>query len=298
MFIFLDTSGTHLVSNKSKNGPKLRPKAGFMPPVEDLGINDEDSSDEWEDVDDEEEYSESVVEEGEEDQSEALPQKFCLFCPHESVSIEDNLRHMSKSHSFFVPDLQFVTDLEAFFVYLGAKVGDGRVCLLCNNSKFVTVRACQAHMVDKGHCTLQYEGDAMLEYADFYDFSSTYPDIDDSTDLDSEISVDENGMSVDPNTLELLLPTGARAGHRALRRYYKQNISPVQIKTRTRAMINGLEGQYKALGLHGTILTVAVRRRITAKKMENRQLAYHRVNLGVKANKLQKHFRKQQLYCG
>lgn len=31
-------------------------------------------------------------------------------------------------------------------------------------------------MRDKGHCQLLHEGIALAEYADFYDYSSSYPD--------------------------------------------------------------------------------------------------------------------------
>jgi hypothetical protein len=31
-------------------------------------------------------------------------------------------------------------------------------------------------MTDKGHSIINTEGDAYLEYSDFYDFSSSYPD--------------------------------------------------------------------------------------------------------------------------
>ena len=31
-------------------------------------------------------------------------------------------------------------------------------------------------MTDKGHSIVNTEGDAYLEYSDFYDFSSSYPD--------------------------------------------------------------------------------------------------------------------------
>lgn len=31
-------------------------------------------------------------------------------------------------------------------------------------------------MSDKGHCKMLHEGIALAEYADFYDYSSSYPD--------------------------------------------------------------------------------------------------------------------------
>ena len=85
---------------------------------------------------------------------------------------------MTKSHSFFIPDVDYVTELENLIIYLGAKVGDGKMCLYCNKRSrtFPSVEAVQKHMRDKGHSKIDYDGDSALEYADFYDFSSSYPD--------------------------------------------------------------------------------------------------------------------------
>jgi pre-60S factor REI1 len=281
------------ISSKKKQGSKVKPKAGYMPPLESYEVDDGDS-DEWEDVDEEE--IEEVEECDEEEISEALPPMFCLFCPHESVNIEDNFRHMTKSHSFFIPDFKYVVDLEGFFIYLGAKVGDGKVCLKCNNHsrQFQSTRACQMHMTDKGHCMLDTEGDAMLEYSDFYDFSASYPDHDGEVDADDELSAGMSGMNVDDSTLELILPSGARAGHRALNRYYKQNISPEETRQKNRRLIVGYDNQVRSLGLSNTVLNVAVRKKIIhARKVENRMRLHHSMRLGIKANKLQKHFRDQ-----
>ena len=56
--------------------------------------------------------------------------------------------------------------------WTGRKVSYLRMCLWCNKHSrvFPEVRAVQQHMVDKGHCKLLHEGDAVLEYADFYDY--------------------------------------------------------------------------------------------------------------------------------
>lgn len=55
----------------------------------------------------------------------------CLFCSRASASLEENLAHMTGEHSFFVPDLEFCTDLEGLIKYLGQKIGVGGVCLFC-----------------------------------------------------------------------------------------------------------------------------------------------------------------------
>ena len=57
-------------------------------------------------------------------------------------------------------------------VFTGEKVGTGNVCLWCNEKgrSFYSTEAVQGHMTDKSHCKLFTDGDASLEFADFYDF--------------------------------------------------------------------------------------------------------------------------------
>lgn len=52
------------------------------------------------------------------------------------------------------------------------KVGEGHVCLWCNEKgkSFYTTDAVQKHMKSKGHCKMLHEGDALFEYSDFYDY--------------------------------------------------------------------------------------------------------------------------------
>lgn len=59
-----------------------------------------------------------------------------------------------------------------FLCVAGEKVGAGKVCLWCNEKgrSFYSTEAVQGHMTDKSHCKLFTDGDASLEFADFYDF--------------------------------------------------------------------------------------------------------------------------------
>jgi len=50
---------------------------------------------------------------------EALGFEECLFCPHVSDTIEKNIQHMTLEHSFFIPDVEYLVDLEGFISYLG-----------------------------------------------------------------------------------------------------------------------------------------------------------------------------------
>jgi len=56
-----------------------------------------------------------------------------------------------------------------------------------------------------------HEGEALLEYSDFYDYSSSYPT--DTPEDDFNIVEDANS--------QLILPSGARIGKRSLMRYYR-----------------------------------------------------------------------------
>ncbi|KAI9461203.1 C2H2 type zinc-finger-domain-containing protein [Lactarius psammicola] len=103
----------------------------------------------------------------------------CLFCVHVSSSIADNLLHMSGEHSFFIPDIEYLTDPTGLITYLGEKIAVGNVCIYCNGKgrEFRTLDAVRKHMIDKSHCKIAYDTERdMLEISDYYDFSSSYPD--------------------------------------------------------------------------------------------------------------------------
>ena len=241
-------------------------------------ISEEDSGDEYEEIDD-----------------ECLETTQCLFCPHFSTNFEDNMRHMTKSHSFFIPDVQYITDLEGLVCYLGGKVGLGKLCLYCNNKgkAFYSIEAVQKHMIDKGHCKMFYEDDAVLEFSDFYDFSSSYPDGGKDNE-DVEVGQHDGVLTVSEGTGELCLPSGAKVGHRSLKHYYRQNLQPKQVK-RNEVVVRGLLADYKSLGWSGTI-GEAHRLKVQNLKMKKKFQSKRELKLGVKGNKLQTHFREQVIF--
>ncbi|KAJ3915951.1 C2H2 type zinc-finger-domain-containing protein [Lentinula edodes] len=180
----------------------------------------------------------------------------CLFCSSEFSDLQANLLHMASAHSFFVPDADYLVDAEGLIGYLGEKIAVGNVCLFCNEKsrEFRTLDAVRKHMVDKSHCKVAYDTqDDRLEISDYYDFTSSYPDAhlrkkkanvgedeeewedSDGSDYDEIIEVDEDKEESDEEDLpggqvtygdsqyELVLPSGARIGHRGMRRYYAQS---------------------------------------------------------------------------
>ncbi|NXP57035.1 ZN622 protein, partial [Chloropsis cyanopogon] len=241
---------------------------------------EEDNEEDWEDMDSDEdigsdEEMESVEEEAEEQQAEAesvpalgaIPVTDCLFCPHHSRSLTKNVAHMTKIHSFFIPDIEYLVDLRGLIKYLGEKVGIGKICIWCNEKgkSFYSTEAVQAHMNDKSHCKLFTDGDAALEFADFYDFRSSYPDHEGGEDVEGPGKRPaEKELDYDDDTMELILPSaGARVGHRSLMRYYKQRfgVTRAVAVAKNKKAVGRVLQQYRALGWTGQAGAISAQQR-------------------------------------
>ncbi|XP_058493328.1 cytoplasmic 60S subunit biogenesis factor ZNF622 [Solea solea] len=279
---------------------------------------------EWVDVDDEddEDDEEEEVEEEEEeelmDEEEAdsaassdlhpaalpgsIPVTDCLFCSHHSKSLVKNVTHMTKVHGFFIPDVEFLVDLSGLVRYLGEKIGAGNVCLWCNEKgrSFYSTEAVQSHMTDKSHCKLFTDGDAALEFADFYDFRSSYPDRKEAEDCDMNADQlpDDNNLGYDDDTLELTLPSGVKIGHRSLMRYYKQRFGAERAVAvvHNRNAVGRVLRHYRALGWRDTGNGSFYQR---PKDMQYVQMMKSKwmLKMGMSNNSTrQKHFRAQVMF--
>lgn len=102
---------------------------------------------------------------------------------------------MTHVHSLFIPDIEYISDLPGLIKYLGEKISVTNVCLLCNGRgrAFKSMEAVRGHMVDKSHCKIAYDSENnQLEIAEFYDFSSSYPDAEAMEDEEmGELRVEE-----------------------------------------------------------------------------------------------------------
>eukprot|EP00158_Paraphelidium_tribonemae_P002143 Partr_v1_DN25149_c0_g1_i1_m76583 putative Zinc finger protein len=155
------------------------------------------------------------------------PNSNCIFCPVVSECLNDNLEHMTAKHGFFIPDIEFLVDVEGLFRYLGEKISVKNVCLYCNGRgrSFASVEAVWRHMIDRGHTKVAFEEESdELELAEFYDFSSTWMDATDENAQEELTMATTNASKVEyvEGDLELKLPSGSRIGHRSMQRYYKQ----------------------------------------------------------------------------
>ncbi|KAM5168178.1 cytoplasmic 60S subunit biogenesis factor ZNF622 [Callospermophilus lateralis] len=224
---------------------------------EDIDSDEELECEDTEVMDDTEEQDADEEEAGHSPPLGAIPVTDCLFCPHHSSSLMKNVAHMTKVHSFFIPDIEYLSDLKGLIKYLGEKVGVGKICLWCNEKgkSFYSTEAVQAHMNDKSHCKLFTDGDAALEFADFYDFRSSYPDHMEGEDPnEAEELPSEKNLEYDDETMELILPSGARVGHRSLMRYYKQRfgLSRAVAVAKNQKAVGRVLQQYRALGWTGS----------------------------------------------
>lgn len=161
-----------------------------------------------------------------------------LFDNHKSEDAHGALEYMQRTYSFFLPDAEYIADLDGMVEYLHQKVGLGRTCLYCQRT-FRSAAACRQHMVDTSHCKIKYDDqNDMDEFGDFYDFSASHGsgnspangESDDSKCGDDGVDIGESSVEV-LSSGELLItrPDGTRKtlGVRWLKRYYQQNARAV-----------------------------------------------------------------------
>ncbi|KAG9012530.1 hypothetical protein FRB94_005847 [Tulasnella sp. JGI-2019a] len=191
-----------------------------------------------------------------------LTAEACLFCNHVSSGIDINVEHMGRKHGFFVPDTEYLIDLPGLLTYLGEKVAIRNVCLYCNGKgrELHSLEAVRKHMNDKSHCKIAYDSlKDRLDISDYYDFTSSYdgvagvqprfkgasslkrvpveenegswedddaiPDdeVDEVVSEEEDLDLAENNVTYGDTPFELVLASGARIGHRSMKRYYAQN---------------------------------------------------------------------------
>lgn len=238
-----------------------------------------------EEIDDEEKLVEKKIEKG-----RRLGFKECSFCGKSHKDATETAEHMSVEHSFFIPDIEYMKDLEALLSYIGDKVGVGHCCLYCHKP-FETMAAARQHMADLGHCKMEYN-DENDEFDDFYDFSATfeekYPEI-----------------TLSPDGTELIIGDSGKAiGHRDMRVYYEQNVRSrdndkalmIARKEKTQRLLN----KYKQIGYGGAGGGLGLSKEALKTKAERQQrMQKQKMKQGMKNTTLQgKYFIKRDCNFG
>lgn len=136
----------------------------------------------------------------------------CLFCNIASTDLDTNISHMHKKHGLFIPGgiedglLKLAVDLETLVRYLHLVIFGYNECLYCHSQK-QTTQAVQQHMMGKGHCRVDLDG----EESEFKDFYEEVEDVSGS----SESDLDEEDASYRSNDNE---ETGEASGDQPSRR--------------------------------------------------------------------------------
>lgn len=219
--------------------------------------------------------------------SYAFGMEECLFCFKISTSFSSNVKHMTKDHGMFIPDLEYLVDLEGMIYYLGKKLSIGNGCFWCEKH-FHSLESAQHHMRDKSHCKLR-DFDEDDEFDEFYDFTDSYKN---GEDIDDVISSTKKNISVSNDGLYITFKNSNKVvSHRSLTKYHKQKLSAPE--SRESVLINKMLFNYKMLGWK-TATTEQKKIHQQKKHYLNLRQKWY-MNLGIKCNRLQKYFKDQNL---
>lgn len=134
-------SRTHIMWASQGTNRQEEEKA-IIKPLPHRVVNNEESDDEWEEVDPEEdlvgEVTNSLTElnvydiasnndmddvyNDDDDEHEELNPSSCFMCDLKHDTIDSCMVHMHKQHGFFIPDIEYLKDPKGFLTYLSLKV--------------------------------------------------------------------------------------------------------------------------------------------------------------------------------
>ncbi|KAG7965824.1 hypothetical protein I3843_08G020000 [Carya illinoinensis] len=274
-------------------------------------VDDEESEDEWEEVDPEEdlvgEATKSLTElnvhehatyvdmdddKDGSDEYEELDPSSCFMCDLEHDTIENCMVHMHKQHGFFIPDIEYLKDPKGLLTYLGLKVKRDFMCLYCNERchPFNSLEAVRKHMVAKSHCRVHYgDGDEEeeAELEEFYDYSSSYVD-EDGKQLVASGGMD-NTVELGIGGAELIISRRSEKGistksigSREYLRYYRQKPRPSPMNSA--AITAALASRYRSMGLATVQSREQMVRMKVMKQMNRSGVEVMRTKIGMKSN--------------
>lgn len=102
------------------------------------------------------EQQQQEMEEEEEEQGNIDP-TLSLFDRHVSTTVQENIQYMYQKYGFFVPDYEYLVDVQGFVGYCHEKIQLGHVCLYCQKI-FISSQSCKQHMIQTRHTKIQYQG--------------------------------------------------------------------------------------------------------------------------------------------
>ena len=160
-----------------------------------------------------------------------IDETYCLFDGTKHETVSDNLEYMASKFSFFIPDIEHLTDLTGLLHFLAEKLVEGHQCLYCDRA-FGSLQAVRGHMMDMRHTRIGTHTDDLLD--DIEDFF-TYPDED-----TEQATIREDGS--------LQLPNGGVAISREFAYIYKQRVRSRPEGTRGKSIMDERQKYLAILG--------------------------------------------------
>ncbi|KAL1315112.1 hypothetical protein HN51_041894 [Arachis hypogaea] len=301
------SEGTSQSDEKAIVKPLPRRVANRPSPRSEVDKSDnEESEDEWEEVDPEDDLvhdaAKSITDldmndhdgnadmDEDDDSFEELDPSCCFMCDKEHNTIESCMVHMHKHHGFFIPDVEYLKDAKGLLTYLGLKVKRDYMCLYCNDRcyPFSSLEAVRKHMEAKSHCKVHYgDGDdeEEVELEEFYDYSSSYVDEQGKQLVVSGDAV--NNVELGGGELIITKKTDrgtstTTLGSREFLRYYRQKPRPSSANSM--AITAALASRYRGMGLATVQSREQMVRMKVLKQMNKSGVENMRTKIGMKNN--------------
>lgn len=143
----------------------------------------------------------------------------CIFTRATHPLVCTHSVHRWKAHGFLVPSAKKLVDPMGLFAYLQEKICRFNTCLKCNRP-FDSLEAVRMHMRDVSHCRVNCDDeDGALELSRFYTAKTAGSAAETAAAFTLMVHGSAGEAAMCPDTGELVLPSGARLGHRSLQKY-------------------------------------------------------------------------------
>ncbi|GAA0146761.1 RNA metabolism protein [Lithospermum erythrorhizon] len=303
------------ISNQDQDTAIVRPlparvvKVAEKQSAQSEALDDEESEEsEWEEVDSDEDLIDEatdkltrlevnantpsdLMDDGSEDDEEfEVDPSSCFMCDVEHKTIEACMVHMHKHHGFFIPDVEYLKDPRGLLIYLGLKVKRDFTCLYCNDrcQPFSSLEAVRKHMEAKRHCKVHYgdgDEDEEVELEEFYDYSSSYMDVDGSqlvatNDIQNDVELGSGGSELIIRSRTTDGVSIKTLGSREFLRYYRQKPRPTAVNDVSAV----LASRYRSMGLATVQSKEHMVRMKVLKAMNRSGVDIMRSKMGMKSN--------------
>ncbi|KAF1740914.1 hypothetical protein MXB_1079 [Myxobolus squamalis] len=91
-----------------------------------------------------------------ENQEDKITSYSCLFCSWNDKKVHLLMLHMMRFHSFFIPNVNYLTDGKSLICFLSRCIENEKICIYCGvqSKEYNNAQDVKRHMRAKGHCRI------------------------------------------------------------------------------------------------------------------------------------------------